>query len=220
MCAMCLDEPEPIEDLREAYTAFQARQYKQVIYKTDQHHSWRNMADSYFYASEPLIRELAQERLREDIEGTAAIFLFRHYLELALKQVIFAGRLLTVENENLFNAFKTDVKEVAHIHVLSTLWEWVLLDAKPKTEHWENYDTECVEACVREFDAIDPRGFAFRYRGQGGESCRYDFNALWLQMNHIRQVLDGISTCLYEARQEVREYEQYLNQEFGDDRIG
>jgi hypothetical protein len=115
----------------------------------------------------------------------------------------------------MFNAFKTDVKEVARIHTLGTLWDWVLKDAKPKLGHWENYDTESIERCIREFDAVDPKGFAFRYRGEGGEFCRYDFSALWNQMNHIREVLDGISTCLYEAREEIREYEEYLNFEFG-----
>ncbi|MGB9466513.1 MAG: hypothetical protein WBR10_15505 [Candidatus Acidiferrum sp.] len=197
------------------YTAFQKWEYRQVIYKGDQDHSWRNLADSYFSACEPLVRGLAAGELREDIEGTAAIFLFRHYLELALKSIVYSGRLLIVEDENMFNAFKTEVKEVARIHTLGTLWDWVLKDAKPKVEHWDNYDTESVEKCIKEFDAVDPKGFAFRYRGSGGEFCRYAFEALWIQMNHIRQVLDGISTCLYETRQEIREYEEYLDHEFG-----
>lgn len=86
------DDP-PAPDAHE-YTAFEKWDYKQVIYKGDQDHSWRDMANSYFFACEPLIRKLAVGELREDIEGTAAVFLFRHYLELELKQIVFSGRLL------------------------------------------------------------------------------------------------------------------------------
>jgi hypothetical protein len=211
---MCNDELDAADALPD-YTAFEKWEYQPVIYNSDQRHWWRNVADSYFYACEPLVQDLAAGKLREDIEGTAGIFLFRHYLELALKAVVYSGRLLTIENENLVNAFKADVKEVERIHVLATLWDWVLRDAKPHLENWDNYDTESVERCVREFDAVDPKGFAFRYQKHGAEFCRYDFQALAFQMNHIRQVLDGITDCLYEARQELNEYEQYLNQEFG-----
>jgi hypothetical protein len=216
---MAIDEPDiiPQEDPREAYTAFEKWAYRQIIYKTDQHHSWRNLADSYFFACEPLIKGLAAGHLREDIEGTAAIFLFRHYLELALKSVVMGARLLVVQNENMLNAFKIEVKAMEQTHRLSRIWALVLKDTKPHLEHWDNYDTEIVEKCISEFDSIDPRGVSFRYGGEGGEFCRYDFEALWLQMNHIRQVLDGISNCLYEARQEIREYEEYLDTEFGRD---
>jgi hypothetical protein len=211
---MCSDELDTGDALPD-YTAFEKWEYQQVIHSSDQHHWWRNVADSYFYACEPLVRDLAAGKLRDDIEGTAAIFLFRHYLELALKAVVYAGRLLTIENDNLVNAFKAEVKEVERIHVLATLWDWVLRDAKPHLENWDDYDTESVERCVREFDAVDPKGFAFRYQKQGAEFCCYDFRALDSQMNHIRQVLDGIKNCLFEAERELNEYEQYLNQEFG-----
>jgi hypothetical protein len=216
-----MDEEPDIQpaDLTE-YTAFQKWEYRQVIYKSDQDHSWRDMAHGYFFACSALVEKLVKNELREDIEGTPAVFLFRHYLEVALKQIIFSGRLLIVEDDNTFNIFKGEVKEVARIHTLATLWEWVLRDAKPKIENWDNYDTESVEKCIKEFDAVDPKGFAFRYRGAGGEYCRYDFGALWSQMDHIRQVLDGIHTCLFEMRHEISEYETYLDQEFGHEEYG
>src|SRR5437868_3279404 len=96
------DEPEiKPEDPKDPYTAFQKWEYRQVIHLTDQHHSWRNLAHSYFFACEPLVRQLAVGHLKEDIEGTAAIFLFRHYLELALKQIILIGRIVKVKDELL-----------------------------------------------------------------------------------------------------------------------
>jgi hypothetical protein len=34
---------------------------------------------------------------------------------------------------------------------------------------WSSYDTEFVEKCIAEFDAVDPKGMAFRYNGEGAE---------------------------------------------------
>jgi hypothetical protein len=213
---MAPEEPDivPAEDPKDDYTAFQAWEYKKVIYKAAHEQSWRDMGNSYFSACRPLVEGLATGRLNEDIEGTAAIFLFRHYLELMLKRIVLAGRLLISENEN---AVKDEVKMVANIHDLATLWKWVLADAKPKIEEWENYDVAFVEQCITEFDQVDKRGFAFRYDGQGGESCRFDFGALESQMDHVRQVLEGVWTCLYETRAQIAEYEADLQAEFGND---
>jgi hypothetical protein len=105
------------------------------------------------------LAELAAGRLKEDVEGTAAIFLFRHYLELMLKRIVLAGRLLISENEI---AIKDEIQKVANIHDLGTLWKWVLADAKPKFKEWDNYDIASVDQCVMEFDRADKKGFAFR----------------------------------------------------------
>ena len=76
------------------YTAFQKWEYQSVILPTEHEQFWRDIADSYFNACLPLIAALAAGHLNEDVEGTAAIFLFRHYLELMLKRIIWAGRQL------------------------------------------------------------------------------------------------------------------------------
>ena len=61
--------------------------------------------------------------MREDIEGVAAVYLFRHFLELALKGIILVGRHLKKER-NLTD--RDEVEKVANIHDLATLWESVL----------------------------------------------------------------------------------------------
>jgi len=172
------------------------------------------MGDSYFYASQPLVTALAKGQLNEDIEGTAAIFLFRHYLELMLKRIVLAGRLLISENQI---AIKDEVKKVANIHELAVIWKWVLEDAKPKLVQWRDYDVDSVEQCVMEFDRFDKKGFAFRYDREGAERCHFDFGALAHQMDHFRQVLAGIWTCLYEMRAQIVDYEAELQAEFGNE---
>jgi hypothetical protein len=81
------DELLPEADLLE-YTAFQRWEYKQIIYKTDHAQSWRNLAHSFFRASLLLVQKVAARELYDENEGLAAIFLFRHYLELALKELV------------------------------------------------------------------------------------------------------------------------------------
>ncbi len=153
--------------------------------------------------------------MNEDTEGIAAAFLFRHYLELSLKNIILAGRFLTKDGQN---ARQEDVAP-AWGHKLSELWKLVLSDAKLKmdADHWDNYDTEFVEKCIAEFDGIDPRGMAFRYAGEGAEKLHVHFQWLHAIMEHVYQVLEGIRVYLIETRGQNADYEAYLQSQYGDD---
>lgn len=208
--------PEPDDAASLGYSAFQQRNYAPIIYKVEQKQSWRDVGQSFYRASMRLVEELAAGRLNEDVEGVPAVFLFRHYLELALKRIVLRGRHLKREDQN---AAENEVKEVAKIHELGKLWEWVQRDAKPKmkADDWDKYDTAFVQKCIAEFDGVDKQGFAFRYSGAGGEFCRFDFRVLASAMEHIYQVLEGIETYLVESHRENQEYDEYLEWEYGDD---
>ena|SRR6266853_973801 len=214
-----VNPPHP-EEIREPalfrYTAFEHWEYKPIIYKSEHKQSWRSMTESFYRASEFLVKAVVGREANEDIEGVAAVFLFRHYLELVLKGIVLHGRWIKPTGEN---ATRDEVQKVKNIHELTLLWQWVLEDAKPKIdpEHWENYDTGFVEHCVAEFDAVHQKGFAFRYSGLGGEFCLFDFPTLLKQMEHIQQVLGGIETYLIETYAQNEKYEAYLESEFGSD---
>jgi hypothetical protein len=198
------------------YTAFEHWDYKPIICKLDQHQSWINMAESFYRGSYGLVEGVVRGQLHEDIEGVAGVFLFRHYLELVLKNIVLRGRWLKKEDEN---AAREDVKEVSNIHELSVLWRWVLEDARPKiaADTWTNYDVQFVEKCIAEFDAVDKKGFAFRYPGQGGEYCRFDYGWLHVAMEHIQQILDNMLTYLIESYSQNAEYDAFLESEYGAD---
>jgi hypothetical protein len=130
---------------------------------------------------------VAEDRLNEDTESIAAAFLFRHYLELSLKNIILAGRFLTKEGHNA----PRENAVPAWGHNLSELWKLVLSDAKPKMEaDWGNHDIEFAEKCIAEFDAIDPKGMAFRYTGEGAASLSVHFG--WLARNRMRQFVASL----------------------------
>jgi hypothetical protein len=211
--------PEKTESVSDhGYTAFEHHEYVSLIHVSkDQEKSWLDMGQSFYRASLHLVEGVASGALNEDIEGIAAIYLFRHYLELALKQIVNRGRHLKDADGELANP--EDIKAVAKIHDLAVLWKWVLEDAKPKLsqEDWDNYDVAFVEQCVKEFDEADRTGFAFRYAGLGGERCNFDFQRLVASMEHVEQVLDGIITYLEEGYQQSLDYLADLETEYGSD---
>jgi hypothetical protein len=201
-------EPDGFE-----YTPTEKWAYSQIIYKMDNDQPWIDFADSSFRGSKLLIKGVADGSLLEDVEGIAGIQLFRHYLELVLKKIIFWGRMLESEDQN---AIFEEVKEVAHIHDLERLWTWVLQDAKPKmkADSWESYDVPFVEEVIKEFDAADKKGFAFRYKGHGGEFYRYDYATLAVVMDHISQVLEALLSYLRETHGQNEEWESMLESEY------
>jgi hypothetical protein len=201
---------EPDQELIEnRYTAFESWPYKQIIYVQPYEQSWINFTESFYFAAEKIIDGVASGALRPDVEGVAGVFCFRHYLELALKGIIMSGRWLRTREQN---AFREEVTKVRNIHDLSQLWQFVVEDAKPKIDQsdWGNYDIPYVEACIKEFDERDKRGFAFRYRDQGGERYAYNFKFFRLSMRHIRHVLFGVWTYLEEAYHQNAEWQAEL----------
>jgi hypothetical protein len=69
------DAEEPFDD---GYTAFEKWEYKQLVYVEEHRKQWIIFRESFYRASEIIIKNLAAGRGFPDIEGTAAVFLFRH----------------------------------------------------------------------------------------------------------------------------------------------
>jgi hypothetical protein len=102
--------------------------YEPIFYPKTYVMSLQDHAESFYAASLKLIHGVAKGELDEDTEGIAALFLARHFLELALKSVLAAGRSLTVGGR-----YNDDApKPIERIHPLQKLWKLILRDAKPK----------------------------------------------------------------------------------------
>lgn len=199
------------------YSAFEKWEYKRVfIEETENLKPWIRHSESFYRAAYILIKEVAEGRMNEDEEGIAGLFLFRHYLELALKRIVVSGKWLTVGGNN---AELSEAPRVGNIHQLDELWKLVLSNAKPKLpeEVWKNYDIGFVEQCITEFNGVDHKSFTFRYAGQGADRLYVYFTSLYAMMDHVYQVLEGIRVCLQETYSENAEYEAFLESEFGGD---
>lgn len=205
-------KPESFADY--GYTAFEEWDYRPLIHVLEANKAWIDFKESFYRASELIVDRLTQGHGFMEIEGIAAVFLFRHYLELALKRIIVRGRCLIRQDTN---AAWSDVKEVANVHNLNELWKLVLKDAKSKIEQriWDSYDIGFVEKCIAEFDERDKKGFAFRYPRQGGERYDYDFGFFRSAMEHVYQILENMTTCLIAAHVENAEWEAVLREESG-----
>jgi hypothetical protein len=204
------DEEKQDAVLDDGYTAFQKWEYKPFIYVDKQAKPWISFKESFYRASEVIIKNLAKGRGFPELEGVAAVFLFRHYLELALKTLVMRGRFLERADKN---AAIENVKQVKRIHDLAELWQLVLKEAKPKIEpkDWDSYDIAFVERCIAEFHERDEKGFALRYHGEGGEHFDYDFAYFAAAMEHVYQVLEGLTVYLIETYGQNEEWQEILN---------
>lgn len=204
-------EPE-ISQLRgdDGFSAFQKWEYKPFISVLKDEKAWIDYTESFYRATELLFQGLAVGKGFPDIEGIAAMFLFRHYLELMLKRIVLRGRHLKTPSQN---ACREEVEHVANIHDLKTLWNLALRDAKPKIaeDTWNAYDIPFVEKCILEFDERDKKGFAFRYPRQGGEKYEYDFGWLCVASEHVQQVLANMLTYLIESHRENQDWDDLEN---------
>ena len=105
------------------------------------------------------------------------------------------------------------MKKVKRIHNLAELWNLVVNEAKPKiaARDWDSYDIDFVEKCITEFHERDEKGFALRYHGEGGEHFDFDFAYIGTAMEHVYQVLEGLTVYLIETHGQNEEWQEILN---------
>src|SRR5436305_14069543 len=93
------DDGQPDEPVY-PYDAYDKREYQKVFSKPEEKIVYPDYGDSYFETSKLLIKGIAEGELQASLHGTAATYLFRHYLELCLKELILAGRYLKDADTN------------------------------------------------------------------------------------------------------------------------
>jgi hypothetical protein len=160
--------------------------------------SWL-IVDYYAAARSIVERILQREKLGgeilDDMEGRAALFLFRHYLELALKDVVFNLRRLKTKQQNLSEEGQG---EWPSGHDLGVLWNEIKVQFPQKMgqKWWESLDTEFAEKCVTEFHDIDPSSERFRYQREKSrvrdQSKRLEvaWASLFPDIEHASEVLE------------------------------
>jgi hypothetical protein len=180
--------------------------------------------EAYFDTAKYVIEGVLKRDLNRNVHGVAGVFLFRHYLEIALKFIIMHARWLA-DHGRIAGA--EEIKDVAKTHRLKTLWEMAVKDCKGKIheETWNEWDVEFVEEMILEFDAVDSSGFRFRYHGEKFGShdplrdimrmneLRIRYDVLLAQMDHVRSVLGTIDTYLYETHGQIAEWEAEMRVE-------
>lgn len=146
----------------------------------------------------------------------AALFLFRHYLELTLKHIVFGARSLEKKDKNV----PVDAAEWPTNHDLQCLWAEAKKQVPIKLGAgvWPQWDHSFVEKCVAEFHALDPSSERLRYRWEKKPverdrftSLRVGWDELLRVMEHTHDVLEDIDTYLVETHGQNADWEDEMN---------
>jgi hypothetical protein len=197
---------------------FQPQVYRQVFYPPASG-EWKVDADfpeGFFESAKVLLQGIVSASLQEGIQGVAALFLCRHYLELALKHTLYHSRWLRDEAHNAGD----DIEPVGKGHKLQEWWDRLSMELRRRVPPIlaAGYDLDFVAAFVKEFQEIDGGGTRFRYSGKQlplapsfNETLRIDFEALLVNVKRVHGILDTLDRHLIEQHGENREWNECLD---------
>jgi hypothetical protein len=186
--------------------------------------AWRvdtSWVEGFYSAAKYVIEGVAAYHLHEGLEGIPGVFLFRHYLELVLKNIVFHARWLKDRNTN---ALDDEIQSIGGNHSLDYWWKEALRECssgKIEKSVRKSYDLDFVGQCIAEFHEYDPNGETFRYHGprfevSKGQSTithdlRVDYQSLLNDMEHCKEVLDAMDSYLRETYGQNEEWQDILN---------
>jgi hypothetical protein len=209
-------ESEEERIMAEYNERFQPHEYRNVFYPpvSGEGRIDALFMEGFFESAKLLLKGVTTGELREGIEGVAAVFLSRHYLELALKYTLFHSRWLRDETHNA-----TDVKPVGRGHNLHDLWENLTAELKTKpTAVPKGLDMDFVAKFVEEFHDCDPANWRFRYAGKqlpvvhsSHEALGIDFDSLLFNLQRAYDVLDTLDKHLVNTYGENQEWQDEQN---------
>jgi len=148
--------------------------------------------DTFKIAAEMVIEQCHEAdrfRFRDELFFPVA-YLYRHGLELLLKDIIYTGIHM--------NFFERDiVMEALANHNLAKLWNHakkLLLDRWPTADQ---APVKAVEAVINEYHQADPNGQVFRYdEDKNGRRHRHETLPENIAIDEMRKTMDGVFTFL------------------------
>lgn len=143
-------------------------------------------ATCYKEAADALVDVSASDRFKRDTLIYPIVFLYRHYLELSLKEIIWYGCRLTDQPRG---------GRRFH-HRLDKLWEEcvpLVLEIWPNTEQAQ---MRVVESCIAEFMRLDPASFAFRYPTAKDGSPSLPLDLRFINLKNLYEVMQKLANYL------------------------
>jgi hypothetical protein len=169
--------------------------------------SWYAYADGYRRAAD-IINKNCQTFYDRNTLVYPMIFLYRQYIELALKDIIREGNKV-IKKENKLPA----------IHSLDKLWAICVLIINERNLPIPGQQLKSVKKQIDEFNQVDPGSMAFRYpeTKEGAPILPADLDAVGLQnlsgsMDALSKLLKKIGSLLdadIELEREHRDYEEF-----------
>ena len=210
------------------FPQFEKRPYRQAFVLPGP--DWKVEAiweDAYYQSAKRLLEGVARGEFLPAFEGVVGLYLFRHYLELAIKFIVFHSRWL---KDAQTSAKLEEIEDVKKTHSLSQLWALAKVECQrviPAPE-WDSIDIAFVDECIRDVDGIDPSGELFRYHGprfgvekdpvkraEMARVIRFDLYVRFAELpsivEHMHDVLDYLDLYMVETHGQIEEWEDYLN---------
>ena len=152
---------------------------------------WNAYATSYKDAADALVERVAANRHQLDTLVYPMAFLYRHYIELRLKEVILEGTKLLGT---------TLPPKWPRIHSIGCLWGHCRKRLQQIWPTGPQCDLVAVEDCIHQFAAVDPMSQTFRYpEDTNGNPHLTQFTQLNVRnlgevVARIAGLLDGVSS--------------------------
>lgn len=152
-------------------------------------------ARGYKNAADLIVKKVIEEEPRASMFNVSYLvfpltFLYRQYIELRLKEIIFLGSRLNMDRQG----FPTH-------HRIQELWK----HARPYIEKVcgdlkESLDA--TEACIKEFSELDPIGMAFRYPAdRDGKPHLPEWSVI--NLRHLAKTMEGLGNLLDDASEVI-----------------
>jgi hypothetical protein len=151
-----------------------------------EHDGYYYYAAAYKEAGDELVQAVLDDRLQADSAVYPVLYLYRHYVELILKDIVGIGAKLE----------KSGAASPGH-HIVRDLWQNEVRPLLERTfPEGKKEDTDIVEKCVLELASIDASGEASRYptKKKGGDPTWPKTEQL--NLDNMRQVMKRIATFL------------------------
>lgn len=157
-------------------------------------------ARAYKEAAEKLISEVVRSQRGQDTLVYPIVFLYRHYIELRLKEIIQEGRRLLEEPGNF----------PPH-HRIHDLWLTAMEIIEKVFENDEGKpDFGFVEHVLAEFSKYDPGSFSFRYPTDK-EGNNPLFGLQYTNVRHLAENVDRLAEILENISAGISGYREWQN---------
>ena len=157
--------------------------------------NWDTYAEGYRNAGNIIVQHVIDTHQNQDFLVYPIVFLYRQYLELRLKELLFVSSSLLGKNVS-----------PPTVHNLLSIWGQV----RPNIEEvWSDYQTkshlDAIEDKLKELCSMDPGSYAFRYP-EDKKGIPTLAGMQHINLRHLRDVIQGISNVLDGSSMGMGEY--------------
>lgn len=162
------------------------------------HDKWDVYATGYKEAADILIERVLSDRMWMDMLVYPIIYLYRHYLELRLKELVISGSQLLDEDAGNI-----------HGHSLIYWWEKARKILEKIWPDDERADLDSVENCIRQFASKDSGSDNFRYPVNTKGEKTLDGLSL-LNLRQFKEAMSRVAALLEGASAGILEYNSHV----------